>query len=245
MNESRTESALWCVCTQLKFMHKAANTSATEGSTHSCNLFRNPKFYRSRHGITRYHREPSLVSEFVEVVVMLRCLFFAAALVCAAAPADYFQAIRAGDAARLKACITAGGVNEPDSRQTTPLHYAAAIGNVESVRLLLSAGAKANVVDNAGGTPLLLAATSAEKIGLLNQVVPSGKLLAKAIEMAQLISENDARMVQGIKRLLHENIGRDWRGRYDNEQNARKSRLKSNHPREGFKEFLSRKGIRN
>jgi ankyrin repeat protein len=167
MNESRTESALWCVCTQLKFMHKAANTSATEGSTHSCNLFRNPKFYRSRHGITRYHREPSLVSEFVEVVVMLRCLFFAAALVCAAAPADYFQAIRAGDAARLKACITAGGVNEPDSRQTTPLHYAAAIGNVESVRLLLSAGAKANVVDNAGGTPLLLAATSAEKIGLL------------------------------------------------------------------------------
>jgi hypothetical protein len=52
-------------------------------------------------------------------------------------------------------------------------------------------------------------------------------------------------MVQGIKRLLHENIGRDWRGRYDNEQDARKSRLKSNHPREGFKEFLSRKGIRN
>ena len=88
-------------------------------------------------------------------------------------------------------------------------------------------------------------AEEAEKIGLLNQVVPSGELLPKTIEMAQLIRENDPRMVQGIKRLLHENIGRDWRGRYDNEQNARKSRLKSNHPREGFKEFLSRKGIRN
>jgi 2-(1,2-epoxy-1,2-dihydrophenyl)acetyl-CoA isomerase len=87
-------------------------------------------------------------------------------------------------------------------------------------------------------------AAEAEKIGLLNHVVPSGELLAKAIEMAQLISENDPRMVQGIKRLMHENVGRDWRGRYDNEQNARKSRLKSNHPREGFKEFLSRKGIR-
>jgi 2-(1,2-epoxy-1,2-dihydrophenyl)acetyl-CoA isomerase len=87
-------------------------------------------------------------------------------------------------------------------------------------------------------------AAEAEKIGLLNHVVPSGELLAKAIEMAQLISENDPRMVQGIKRLMHENVGRDWRGRYDNEQNARKSRLKSNHPREGFKDFLSRKGIR-
>jgi enoyl-CoA hydratase/carnithine racemase len=75
--------------------------------------------------------------------------------------------------------------------------------------------------------------------------VPAGELLAKSVEMAQLISENDPRMVQGIKRLLHENVGRDWRGCYDNEQNARKSRLKSNHPREGFKEFLSRKGIRN
>jgi enoyl-CoA hydratase/carnithine racemase len=94
-------------------------------------------------------------------------------------------------------------------------------------------------------TGRVVQAIEAEKIGLLNQVVPTAELLAKAIEMAQLISENDPRMVQGIKRLLHENVGRDWRGRYDNEQNARKNRLKSNHPREGFKEFLSRKGIRN
>ncbi|MEX0807070.1 MAG: enoyl-CoA hydratase/isomerase family protein [Candidatus Binatia bacterium] len=87
-------------------------------------------------------------------------------------------------------------------------------------------------------------ADEAEKIGLLNQVVPSTALRVKAIEMAQLISENDSRMVQGIKRLLHEDVGMDWRGRFDNEQNARKSRLKSNHPREGFKDFLNRKGIR-
>jgi enoyl-CoA hydratase/carnithine racemase len=93
-------------------------------------------------------------------------------------------------------------------------------------------------------TGRVVKADEAERIGLLNQVVPSGELLAKAIELAKLISENDPRMVQGIKRLLHESVGMDWRGRYDNEQNARKSRLKSNHPREGFKEFLSRKGIR-
>lgn len=87
-------------------------------------------------------------------------------------------------------------------------------------------------------------ADEAEKIGLLNHVVPSSELVARALDLAKLISENDPRMVQGIKRLLHENVGRDWRGRYDNEQDARKSRLKSNHPREGFKEFLNRKGIR-
>ena len=62
--------------------------------------------------------------------------------------------------------------------------------------------------------------------------------------MAQLISANDARMVQGIKRLVHEDIGLAWRGRYDNEQNARKSYLKANSPREGFKDFLARKGMR-
>jgi enoyl-CoA hydratase/carnithine racemase len=86
-------------------------------------------------------------------------------------------------------------------------------------------------------------AEEAERIGLLNQVVPSEQLRDTAIQLGQLISENDPRMVQGIKRLLHEDIGLPWRDRYDSEQNARKNSLKSNHPREGFKEFLTRKGI--
>jgi enoyl-CoA hydratase/carnithine racemase len=87
-------------------------------------------------------------------------------------------------------------------------------------------------------------ADEAERIGLLNQVVPSAQLRDTAIQMARLISQNDSRMVQGIKRLLHEDVGMPWRERFDNEQNARKTSLKSNHPREGFKEFLDRKGIR-
>jgi enoyl-CoA hydratase/carnithine racemase len=86
-------------------------------------------------------------------------------------------------------------------------------------------------------------AEEAERIGLLNQVVPSTQLRDTAIEMGRLISENDPRMVQGIKRLLHEDIGLPWRERYDSEQSARKTSLKSNHPREGFKEFLMRKGV--
>lgn len=85
----------------------------------------------------------------------------------------------------------------------------------------------------------------AERIGLLNLVRPSDDLRHTAIEMARLICENDPGMVQGIKKLLHEGIGRTWRERYDSEQNARDTWLKSNHPREGFKDFLNRKEVRN
>jgi len=84
----------------------------------------------------------------------------------------------------------------------------------------------------------------AERIGLLNQVVPSAKLLESAVEMGQMIAKNDPRMVQGIKRLLHEGMGLDWQGRYDLEDAARETWLTSGHPREGFKDFLARKPAR-
>ena len=87
-------------------------------------------------------------------------------------------------------------------------------------------------------------AEEAERIGLLNQIVPCARLREASLEMAQQIAANDARMVQGIKRLVHDDIGLDWRGRYDNEQSSRKTKLKANSPREGFKAFLERKGIR-
>jgi len=87
-------------------------------------------------------------------------------------------------------------------------------------------------------------AAEAERIGLLNQVVPSAELLDTALQMGRLISENDPRMVQGIKRLLHEDIGLSWRQRFDGELNARQTTLKANHPREGFRDFLQRKGMK-
>ncbi|MBV9862318.1 MAG: enoyl-CoA hydratase/isomerase family protein [Alphaproteobacteria bacterium] len=91
-------------------------------------------------------------------------------------------------------------------------------------------------------TGRIVAAEEAERIGLLNEVVPSAKLRDTAIEMAQLIAKNDPRMVQGIKRLLHEAAGMSLRQRYDHEEDARGTWLLAGHPREGFKDFLSRKG---
>jgi enoyl-CoA hydratase/carnithine racemase len=87
-------------------------------------------------------------------------------------------------------------------------------------------------------------AEEAERIGLLNQVVPCAQLREASLQMAHQIAENDARMVQGIKKLLNDGVGMPWRGRYDSEQSARKGKLKANSPREGFKVFLERKGIR-
>lgn len=89
-----------------------------------------------------------------------------------------------------------------------------------------------------------VSAAEAERIGLLNQIVPVDDLLNTAIETAQMIAKNDDRMVQGIKRLLHEDIGMSWQERYANEDEARGTWLTSSHPREGFKDFLSRKGMR-
>jgi 2-(1,2-epoxy-1,2-dihydrophenyl)acetyl-CoA isomerase len=86
-------------------------------------------------------------------------------------------------------------------------------------------------------------AEEAERIGLLNQVVPCADLREASIAMAKQISDNDPRMVQGIKRLLNDDVGLAWRERFDAEQNARKEKLKANSPREGFKAFLERKGM--
>lgn len=89
-----------------------------------------------------------------------------------------------------------------------------------------------------------VSAEEALSIGLLNQVVPAARLVEAAVEIGEMIAKNDARMVQGIKRLLHEGIGMGWREHYDLEEEARGSWLSAAHPREGFKDFLGRKTAR-
>ena len=90
-------------------------------------------------------------------------------------------------------------------------------------------------------TGRVVEAEEALRIGLLNEIVPPARLIETAVEIGLMIAKNDARMVQGIKRLLHEQIGMGWRDRYANEEDARASWLAAGHPREGFREFLSRK----
>ena len=76
----------------------------------------------------------------------------------------------------------------------------------------------------------------------MNQVVPAARLIDICLEIGQMIAKNDAGMVQGLKRLLREQIAMGWRERFDNEEQACATGLAAGHPREGFKDFLDRKG---
>lgn len=93
-------------------------------------------------------------------------------------------------------------------------------------------------------TGRVVEAQEAMDIGLLNRLVPAADLLSTACDLGKLIAQNTPSMVQGIKELLNEGIGATWSERLQMERGLLSGRLKPAHPREGFKEFLDRKGRR-
>ena len=91
-------------------------------------------------------------------------------------------------------------------------------------------------------TTRVVEAEESLQIGLLNHLVKSTELLDKANELAEMIVNNDARMVQGIKKLLIEDIGESWENTYHKELNAQAKELAPTPVLEGFKPFIDRKG---
>jgi enoyl-CoA hydratase len=91
-------------------------------------------------------------------------------------------------------------------------------------------------------TARVVQADEAYHMGLLNKIVPSDQLLDAAIEMGRQIAGNTPEMVQGIKRMLIEDLSRGWAEMYEAEKNALSTSLKPSPVSEGFKDFLSRKG---
>jgi enoyl-CoA hydratase/carnithine racemase len=89
-------------------------------------------------------------------------------------------------------------------------------------------------------TARVVEAEEALALGLLNRVVPSAELREAAIAMARLIADNPPANVRGIKRLLHEDIGRSWLDRYRAED-AAAAPAGSVNIDEVFSDFLSRK----
>jgi 2-(1,2-epoxy-1,2-dihydrophenyl)acetyl-CoA isomerase len=90
-------------------------------------------------------------------------------------------------------------------------------------------------------TGRVVEAQEAKEIGLLNRLVPSSELLPTALDLGKMIAQNTPSMVQGIKELLNEGIGRTWGERLEMERTILSGRLKPSHPREGFRDFLQRK----
>lgn len=91
-------------------------------------------------------------------------------------------------------------------------------------------------------TARVVEAEEALQIGLLNHLVSVDELMPKAMEIARQIAGNDARMVQGIKVLMMDDVGASFRGMYDNEAEARAGKLSPTPAEEGFKDFVARKG---
>ena len=90
-------------------------------------------------------------------------------LLCSAAPAGagagagtpLVEAVRAGDAAAVRALLQRGvDVNAPTADGTTALHWAAHLDDPDAVDVLLAAGADAAAANRYGVQPLSLACTS-------------------------------------------------------------------------------------
>jgi ankyrin repeat protein/cytochrome c551/c552 len=81
--------------------------------------------------------------------------------------AQLFQAVRNGDAEYLKAHLTKANVEARDRRGATLLMHAAAFGNIETLKLIVDAGADINAHNDFDATALLWCARDPEKARLL------------------------------------------------------------------------------
>jgi len=96
---------------------------------------------------------------------------------------DLYNTIRVDDLTRLRVLVASkGAVTVADAQGTTPLMYAAAVGSVGAIKLLLSSGADINRQSQNGATALMLAATDLVKTRALldagadpNRATKSGK----------------------------------------------------------------------
>src|SRR5262245_50178180 len=115
---------------------------------------------------------------------------------------EYYNAIRANDLAQLKGLIAAGDVNMKDRRGATPLMYAASVGSVDAVKLLLAAGADAKVKNAFDATPLMWGVTNLEKVRLLVDAGADVNARSKQGMTPLLIAASNAGSIEIVRLLL-------------------------------------------
>jgi ankyrin repeat protein len=85
----------------------------------------------------------------------------------AAENSPFYLPIRNDDLTTLRNLIREPGPRTRDGRGNSPLMYAAALGSLEAMRLLLDAGAEPNAANDFAATPLMWCAGNANKVRLL------------------------------------------------------------------------------
>jgi N-acyl-D-amino-acid deacylase len=100
-----------------------------------------------------------------------------------------YAVIRAGDGDGLKALLDAGvSPNARDSKDVTPLMYAAAAGSVAEMRVLAEHGADVNAQNAFGSTALMWSVSDVQKVRLLVGHGADVNLAAKSGKTALLIA---------------------------------------------------------
>ncbi len=102
---------------------------------------------------------------------------------------DFYSAIRNNDLARVDSLIRAGAdVNTRDRHQETPLMYAAYVGSLDAMQLLLRSGAGVDLQSQSGATALIWAATDLAKVRLLIEHGANVNLATKRRRTALLVA---------------------------------------------------------
>jgi ankyrin repeat protein len=99
---------------------------------------------------------------------LVLCAVGAAAFAAGNSSDDFYQAIRANDLPKLKVLIGSGSdINIRDRHGATPLMYSAAVGSVDSMKMLLNAGGDAKAKNAFDATALLWGVANIDKVRLL------------------------------------------------------------------------------
>jgi ankyrin repeat protein len=123
-------------------------------------------------------------------------------LAAGASSDDYYKAIRTNDLAQLKSLVSAGDVNVRDRHGATPLMYAASVGSVAAVKVLLAAGADAKVKNSFDATALMWGITNLEKVRLLVDAGADVNARSKQGMTPLLIAASNAGSIEIVRLLL-------------------------------------------
>src|SRR3989442_10717579 len=85
----------------------------------------------------------------------------------AATESQFYLPVRDNDMRAIRRLIRAPGPKVRDARGNSPLMYAAALGSLETLRLLVEAGGDVNLPNDFGATPLMWCAGDIAKVRYL------------------------------------------------------------------------------